>query len=131
MLLPRLESMMHNRFASHFLKKERILPASLDQRPPLIHKDDNNRFIVIIPGFPALLHTVLTTDFSSEGQRLNEKHLIDHNANHQRIKEIQEKQTTKRFREEDDPYRRFLVTGESPHQQKAQAKKDSSKQQGW
>lgn len=24
----------------------------------------------------------------------------------------------KRFREEDDPYRRFLLTGDSPHQQR-------------
>jgi hypothetical protein len=118
--------MLHNIYASYLLRKERILPASLDERPLLIHKDDNNRFIVIIPGFPALFQSVLITDFSSEGQRLSENHLTDHNANHQRIEGLREKQTTKRFREEDDSYCRFLVTGESVHQQKAQAKRDLS-----
>lgn len=36
------------------------------------------------------------------------------------------KQTVKGFREEDDPYRRFLVTGKSNHQYDALAKAGKS-----
>lgn len=52
--------------------------------------------------------------------RLTEANLSRHNESHSKSQTTadEEKQTMKRFREEDDPYRRFLLTGDSPHQQR-------------
>ena len=51
--------------------------------------------------------------------RLTEANLSRHNESHGESQAAanEEKQTMKCFRKDEDPYRRFLVTGGSPHQQ--------------
>ena len=51
--------------------------------------------------------------------RLTEANLSRHNESHGKSQTAanEEKETMKSFREDDDPYRRFLLTGDSPHQQ--------------
>ncbi|KAK0513160.1 hypothetical protein JMJ35_004146 [Cladonia borealis] len=52
--------------------------------------------------------------------RLTEANLSRHDESHRKSQTTadEEKQTMKRFKEEDDPYHRFLLTGDSPHQQR-------------
>ncbi len=65
--------------------------------------------------------------------RLTEANLSRHDESHGKSQTAadKEKHTMKCFREEDDPYRRFLNTGDSPHQQRDQSRsigKQESKQ---
>ena len=53
---------------------------------------------------------------------LSQANLASYNAIHRKSDEAPMKQTVKDFREEDDPYRRFLVTGKSSYQCEAPAK---------
>lgn len=57
---------------------------------------------------------------------LNQDNLARYNAGQRRPDEAPVKQTIKRFREETDPYRSFLVTGHSVRQPSARAKNDKS-----
>ena len=52
--------------------------------------------------------------------RLTEANLSRHDGCHGKSLTTadEEKETMRRFWEEDDPYRRFVLTGNSPHQQK-------------
>lgn len=61
--------------------------------------------------------------------RLTEANLSGHNDSHGKSQMAvnEEKQTMKCFQEDDDPYRRFLVTGDSPHQQGAQQESNQGK----
>ena len=54
--------------------------------------------------------------------KLSQANLASYNAIQKRSDEAPMKQTVKGFREEDDPYRRFLVTGKSNYQYEALAK---------
>lgn len=55
---------------------------------------------------------------------LSQANLASYNGIQRRSDEAPIKQTVKGFREEDDPYRRFLVTGKSNYQYEALAKAD-------
>ena len=61
--------------------------------------------------------------------RLTEANLFRHDEYHSKSPTAadEEKQTMKRFREEDDPYRRFLLTGDSPHQQRDRQESNQGK----
>ena len=69
--------------------------------------------------FPALFK-IITMTYRQTFHRLTEANLSRHDESHgkSQMAADEEKQTMKRFREEDDPYRRFLHTGDSPHQQR-------------
>ena len=66
--------------------------------------------------FPALVK-IITMTYRQTFHRLTEANLSHHDESHgkSQMAADEEKQTMKRFREEDDPYRRFLHTGDSPH----------------
>ncbi len=57
---------------------------------------------------------------------LSQANLAYHDASQRRSDEAPIKETVKRFQEDKDPYRKFLVTGRSAHQHSAQAKDDKS-----
>ena len=78
-----------------------------------------NHHVVRTWYFPALLK-IITMTYRKPFARLTETKLSRHNEIHRKsqVPADKEKQTMKRFREEDDPYRRFLITGDSPHQQR-------------
>ncbi len=73
--------------------------------------------------FPALFK-IITAAYRQTFHRLTEANLSRHDESHRKghMAADEEKQTMKRFREEDDPYRRFLHTGDSPHQQRDQSR---------
>ena len=81
---------------------------------------------------PALF-MIITTAYRQPFHRLTEENLSRHGQSQGKSQTAadEEKQTMKWFREEDDRYRRFLHTGDSPHQQRDQSRsigKQESKQ---
>ena len=58
--------------------------------------------------------------------KLSQANLAHHDASQRRSDEAPIKETAKRFQEEKDPYRKFLVTGRSAYQHSAQAEEDKS-----
>ena len=62
---------------------------------------------------------VITMTYRQIFNRLTEANLSRHNESHGKSQTAanEEKETMKSFQEDDDPYRRFLLTGDSPHQQ--------------
>ena len=72
------------------------------------------------PSYFSALFKIITMTYRQTFHRLTEANLSRHDESHRKghMAADEEKQTMKRFREEDDPYRRFLHTGDSPHQQR-------------
>ncbi len=58
--------------------------------------------------------------------KLTQANLAYHNASQRRSDEAPIKETVKRFQEEKDHYKKFLVTGRSAHQHSTQAINDKS-----
>ena len=74
------------------------------------------------PSYLSAVSKIITMTYRQTFHRLTEANLSRQNDSHGKSQTAanEEKQTMKCFREDDDPYRRFLVTGGSPHQQGAQ-----------
>ena len=72
---------------------------------------------------------IITMTYRQNYYRLTEVNLSRHNESHGKSQTTanEEKQTMKCFREDDDPYRRFLLTGDSPHQQGVQQESKQGK----
>ena len=72
------------------------------------------------PSYLPALFKMITMTYRQPFHRLTEANLSRHNESHSKSQTTadEDKQTMKRFREEEDPYRRFLLTGDSPHQQR-------------
>ena len=81
------------------------------------------------PSYFSTLFKIITMTYRQTFHRLTEANLSRHDESHRKSQMAadEEKQTMKYFREEDDPYRRFLLTGDSPHQQRDQQESEPGK----
>ena len=72
------------------------------------------------PLYFSALFKIITVAYRQTHHRLTEANLSRHDESLGKSQTAanEEKQTMKCFREEDDPHRHFLLTGDSPHQQR-------------
>ena len=81
------------------------------------------------PSYFPTLFKIITVTCRQNFHRLTEANLFRHDEYHSKSPTAADegKQMMKHFREEDDPYRRFLLTGDSPHQQRDKQERKQGK----